>query len=40
MTPRGYLCCGFFAALAMTFDLPAAALLAALALPLLLARRG
>jgi hypothetical protein len=38
MTPWGYFCCGFFAALAMTFDLPAAALLAALGLPLLVAR--
>jgi hypothetical protein len=38
MTPRGYLCCGFFAAFATTFDLPAAALLAALGIPLLIAR--
>jgi hypothetical protein len=38
MSPRGYLACGFFAALAVTFELPAAALVAALGLPLLLAR--
>jgi hypothetical protein len=38
MTPRGYLGCGFFAALATTFELPAAALLAALGVPLLIAR--
>jgi hypothetical protein len=38
MTPRGYLACGFFSALAATFELPAAALVAALGVPLLLAR--
>ncbi|VTT96375.1 Uncharacterized protein OS=Planctomyces maris DSM 8797 GN=PM8797T_23539 PE=4 SV=1 [Gemmataceae bacterium] len=38
MTPAGYLCCGFFASFAATFDLPAASLLAALGLPLLVAR--
>ena len=38
MTPRAYLCCGFFAALAFSFDLPAAAFLAALGIPLLIAR--
>lgn len=38
MTPRGYLGCGFFAGLAVTFDLPAAAFLAAIGLPLLVAR--
>ena len=38
MTPAGYIACGFFAALAATFDLPAAAFLAALGLPLLIAR--
>jgi hypothetical protein len=38
MTPRGYLACGFFAALAATFELPAFALVAALGMPLLLAR--
>jgi hypothetical protein len=38
MTPRGYLCCGFFAAMAATFELPALALLVALGLPLLMAR--
>lgn len=38
MNPSGYLCCGFFASLAATFDLPAAAFLAALGLPLLIAR--
>ena len=38
MTPRGYLCCGFFASLAATFDLPAAAFLAAIGIPLLIAR--
>jgi hypothetical protein len=38
MTPRGYLGCGFFAGFAATFDLPAAAFLAALGLPLLVAR--
>lgn len=40
MAPRGYLCCGFFAASAATFDLPAAAFLAAVGLPLLVARPG
>jgi hypothetical protein len=34
----GYVGCGFFAALAATFDLPAAAFLAALGIPLLVAR--
>lgn len=38
MTPRGYFFCGFFAGLAATFDLPAAAFLAAIGLPLLVAR--
>ncbi|MBX9623724.1 MAG: hypothetical protein K2X82_07905 [Gemmataceae bacterium] len=38
MTPRGYLCCGFFAGFAATFDHPAAAFLAAVGLPLLIAR--
>jgi hypothetical protein len=38
MTPRGYLCCGFFAACATTFDLPAASYLAAIGLPLLIAQ--
>ncbi|MBA4066730.1 MAG: hypothetical protein C0501_24095 [Isosphaera sp.] len=38
MTPRGYVCCGFFAAAAATFDLPAAAYLAALGVVLLIAR--
>jgi hypothetical protein len=38
MTPTGYLCCGFFAALSATFDLPASAFLAALGLPLLIAQ--
>jgi hypothetical protein len=38
MTPRGYVCCGFFAAAAAAFDLPAAAFLAAVGLPLLVAR--
>jgi hypothetical protein len=38
MSPWGYLLCGFFAAAATTFDLPAAALLAALGVPLLVAR--
>jgi hypothetical protein len=37
MAASGYLCCGFFAALAATFDLPAAAFLAALGVPLLIA---
>ena len=38
MTARGYLGCGFFAAFAVTFDLPAAAFLAGVGLPLLVAR--
>jgi hypothetical protein len=38
MTPAGYLCCGFFAAGAATLDLPAAAFLAAIGLPLLVAQ--
>jgi hypothetical protein len=38
MTPRGYFCCGFFAALATTFELPAASFLVALFVPLLIAR--
>ena len=38
MTPAGYLCCGFFAGFAATFDLPAAAFLAAVGLPLFVAR--
>jgi hypothetical protein len=38
MSPRGYLVCGFFAALAATFELPAFALVAALGVPLLIAR--
>jgi hypothetical protein len=38
MGPWGYATCGFFAALAATFDLPAAAYLAALGVPLLVAR--
>jgi hypothetical protein len=38
MTPGGYLGCGFFAGLAATFELPAAALVAALGVPLLMAR--
>ena len=38
MSPAGYLCCGFFASLAATFELPAAAFLAAVGLPLLIAR--
>ncbi len=38
MSPGGYLGCGFFAALATTFDLPAAAFLAGVGLPLLLVR--
>jgi hypothetical protein len=37
MTPAGYVCCGFFAGCAATFELPALALVAALGLPLLLA---
>jgi hypothetical protein len=37
MSPREYARCGFFAAFAATFDLPALALLAALGLPLVLA---
>lgn len=38
MTPRAYVCCGFFAAFAATFDLPALAFLAALGVPLLVSR--
>ena len=38
MSPAGYLGCGFFAAFAATFELPAFALVAALGIPLLLAR--
>lgn len=38
MTAAGYFGCGFFAALAASFDLPATAFLAGLGLPLLLAR--
>ncbi len=38
MTPAGYLGCGFFAALAATFDLPATAFLAGIGLPLLIAQ--
>ncbi len=38
MSPGGYVCCGFFASLAATFDLPAAAFLAALGLPLLISK--
>ena len=38
LSPREYACCGFFAAFAATFDLPALALLGALGLPLLLAQ--
>jgi hypothetical protein len=38
MTPAGYACCGFFAGLAATFDLPAAAFLAGIGVPLLVAR--
>jgi hypothetical protein len=38
MRPRDYALCGFFAALAATFELPALSLLAALGLPLLIAR--
>jgi hypothetical protein len=34
----GYLCCGFFAGLAATLELPAAAFLAGIGLPLLIAR--
>jgi hypothetical protein len=38
MTPWGYACCGFFAGLAATFELPAAAFLAGIGVPLLVAR--
>jgi hypothetical protein len=38
MTPREYAACGFFAAFAATFELPALSFLAALGLPLLIAR--
>jgi hypothetical protein len=38
MTPVGYICCGFFAALAAAFEMPALALVAALGIPLLIAR--
>jgi hypothetical protein len=38
MTPRGYLACGFFAGFAATFELPAAALVVSLAVPLVLVR--
>jgi len=38
MTPAGYLTCGFFAAFAATFDLPAASFLAAIGIPLLISR--
>lgn len=38
MTPGGYLCAGFFAGLATTLELPAAAFLAGIGLPLLIAR--
>jgi hypothetical protein len=38
MAPGGYLACGFFAGFAVTFDLPAAAFLAAIGIPLLIAR--
>ncbi|MDB5306678.1 MAG: hypothetical protein JWO38_880 [Gemmataceae bacterium] len=38
MAPGGYACCGFFAALAATFDLPAAAFLVGVGVPLLIAR--
>ncbi len=38
MTPAGYACCGFFASFAATFELPALAFVAALGLPLLVAR--
>lgn len=38
MGPSGYLACGFFAALAACLDLPAAAFLAGLGVPLLVAR--
>lgn len=38
MEPPGYLACGFFAGFAATFDLPAASFLAAVGIPLLIAR--
>lgn len=38
MTPVGYATCGFFAGLAATFELPAAAFLAGVGVPLLVAR--
>jgi hypothetical protein len=38
MTPTGYACCGFFAGLAATFELPAAAFLAGVGVPLLIGR--
>jgi hypothetical protein len=38
MRPSGYIACGFFAAFAVTFDLPAAAFLAALGIPLFIVR--
>jgi hypothetical protein len=38
MEPSGYLVCGFFAGFAVTFDLPVAAFLAAIGIPLLFAR--
>jgi hypothetical protein len=38
MTPLGYVACGFFASFAATFDLPAAAFLAALGIPLFITR--
>lgn len=38
MSPGGYACCGFFAGLAATFELPAAAFLAGVGVPLLVAR--
>ena len=38
MTPAGYLACGFFASFAATFELPALAFVAAVGLPLLVAR--
>lgn len=38
MAPAGYCVCGFFAALAATFELPALSFLAALFIPLLIAR--
>src|SRR5439155_20999667 len=37
LSRREYACCGFFAAFAATFDLPALALVAGLGVPLLLA---